>query len=1073
MLVHKYFLLFLSFMCIWTISIGQVKIHGKILSGTFNAPIENATINLKVDGRSSITDMEGKFDIELNMPDTLIVSHIGYLTKSFPVSDVTKGQVTIRLEYARDNLEEVIVNTGYQQLPKERATGSFEVIDNELFNRNTSENVLERLDGRVPGLIINKGFHTSSQEPDISIRGISSIESSTQPLIILNSFPYKGSINNINPNDIETITILKDAAAASIWGTKAGNGVIVITTKSGNYNKEAVVSINSNLSIKEKPDLFYIPQFSSSDFIDIEMYLFDKGFYDGALINTNRWPVVSPVVEILERRRKGLVSSDVANDEINSFRKYNYLKDMDQYLYRKSIKQQYAASLTGGSSHYNYLFSAGFDKVLNNEIGNENNRLTLRLTNTLMPLSKLELKFGATYTQNNVISNSEINNISPAVGKNSLFPYARLVDVGGAYLSTPKDYRNSLIDTIGAGNLLDWHYYPLKELDLNDNENKTNDIILNFAAKYYVFNTLKAVIKFQYERANSNTRIFRDKTSYYVRNLINLYTPTGGKPEENSAVPYGDILDVVYNDLKAYDIRGQLSYDNMWNGIHALNLIGGVEASESRNALSSNRTYGYDDDVETFRNVDFVGYHPTYDLIRGNSSVIPNNKQFETLTNRSISVFFNGSYTFKDRYTLSSSVRRDASNVFGVSTNNKWKPLWSIGASWEISKEKFFNSSLFSYLKLRITHGFSGNVNNSQSARLTLYNIGTNYFNLPTSTINNPPNPALRWEQVEMNNIGLDYSTKSNRLSGKIEAYIKKSTDLISGAPADLTTGYQSLTRNTAALEGKGIDFSLNSLNLNGKFKWKSNLNFSYNVNTVSKYLLKPPSLSAYVGNGSNINPIQGELAYSLFSYKWAGLDPENGDPRSYLNGKISKDYSKIANSVTLNDLAMSGSVRPLIFGNLSNTFHFINMTFSFNVIYSMLYYYRRPNTMNYGSLYNGWVGTAYSDYLIRWQKPGDEVRTNVPSMIYPSNSLRDQFYQYSETTVEPGDNIRLQNIRVGYDLISTDTKKYHSKPFKQLTFYINATNLGILWKKSNFKLDPDYEIPPPVQFTFGMTATF
>ncbi|HKZ66435.1 MAG TPA: TonB-dependent receptor plug domain-containing protein, partial [Chitinophagaceae bacterium] len=277
-----------------------ITLKGKIISEKAD-PIASATIILKRTNASAISAANGEFIVPGAWPhDTIIISATGYETHEEYINE--SGFITVVLKPVIKTLQEVVLSTGYQQIPKERATGSFTHIDNKLFNQQVGTDVLSRLQYIANGLATLP--QRVSPGKDIMIRGVSTIEGLSGPLIIVDNFPYDGDITNINPNDVESVTLLKDAAAASIWGARAGNGVIVITTKKGRYNQKLRVELIANLSIVNKPDLFKIKTISTGDFIDMEMDLFSRGFYDAYLQFAPSYPQ-SPLVDLLEKERNG------------------------------------------------------------------------------------------------------------------------------------------------------------------------------------------------------------------------------------------------------------------------------------------------------------------------------------------------------------------------------------------------------------------------------------------------------------------------------------------------------------------------------------------------------------------------------------------------------------------------------------------------------------------------------------------------------------------------------------------------------------------------------------------------
>lgn len=1046
----------------------QVRtLTGMVRSATDSLPLPGATIHDHLSGRSTTSGADGSFRLELTADSTrLSISFLGYR----PIDITAKpGRLALYLRPGANLLQEVQVSTGYQTLPKERATGSFEKIDAELFNRSTGTDVLSRLDGITTGTLFDKRNAGQDILSSLTIRGTGSIYANTAPLIVVDNFPYEGDLNNINPNDVAGVTLLRDAAAASIWGARAGNGVIVITTKKGRLNQPLQISLNGNVTFTGKPDLFYLPQMSSADFISVERNLFAQGFYDDDLSNTFSYPPVSPVVALLNQVREGTLSQNAADAQIAQLAKHDVRDDFEKYIYRTGISQQHALSFSGGTQTATYLFSAGYDKNLNNLVNSGYDRVTLRSNNTFRPVPKLEVDAAVQYTQSNT---SAANALSPyaygqivPAGRSALYPYARLADSKGNPLPVAKDYNPAFTDTTGQGQLLDWRYRPLQEARLADNHTPAYDALLNTALRYRADPHLSAELRYQYERSGSSNSQYYNPDSYYTRNLINSFTQlTDAGPM--LPVPYGGILDQLENHLEAQDLRGQLSYNRQWNSGHELSLIAGGEVRQDRTWFNSGRTYGYDPARLTYTNVDEAGTYPFYEGL-GADGTIPSGIQFGDLLNRFVSLYANGSYNFGGRYLVSASLRKDKSNLFGVNSNLKGVPLWSTGLGWNLSKESFYHWEAVPYLKFRLTYGYSGNVDNNLSAFTTIAYVPTNnYTHIPYASVVNPPNPDLRWEKVGMTNLGMDFGTRGDRLTGSLEVYIKNSRDLISPAPVDETTGFSSLTLNNASLQGKGIDLQLNSKNLTGVIGWSSSFLFSYNRNQVTRYAGGDAPAELYAGTGLALNPVAGRDVYALYSFRWAGLDPQNGDPRGYLNGAVSKDYNSLLNA-PLGSLQYDGSAVPVYFGSLRNTLTWRNWALSANITYKLGYSFRKTS-LNYTALFSGWVGNK--DYDLRWQKPGDERHTNVPSLVYPADANRDEFYTYSQATVGNAGTIRLQDLRLSCDLKKSGLPHF---PFRHQQLFAYASNLGILWRANKWGVDPDYGqgIPLPRSLSLGIQA--
>lgn len=1045
-----------------TLAQQRIKLRGRVVAHGSDTPIENATV--KWNRYAVITNENGFFQLEVPPMDTinLVVSHLEYQPFTYRVLDGRKSEpFTIHLLPSEQQLDEVVVSTGYQLVPRERATGSFEHIDAELFNRQIGVDVISRLDGIANGVLFDK---RSGSTQSFNIRGLSSIgdASQRQPLIIVDDFPYEGDINNLNPNDIESIDLLKDAAAASIWGARAGNGVLVIRTKKGKKEQAVQIGFVANSSFIKKPNLFYVPVMASGDYIDVERFLFEKGYYNADLNNITNRPVITPAVEILNQMRSGTLAPQLGEEFLSGFAANDIRNDLAKYLYRTGINQQYALNLSGGSKNYSFRVSGGFDTNEGTDVGKGYDRFTLGSSQSINLSPFLQLHTSLNYT-NSRTQNNHLDNLN--LGYRNVYPYAKLVGDNGEHLALEQYYRKSYIEGLEEMPLLDWYYRPLDELHLKDNVQKLENLLFKVGANVKVSKAINVELRYQYESQKNRAEDYNSIESFYARNLINRYTQVNANGTLIRNIPLGGILDQSFNDFQSHAARGQLNINKDWDAKHHLNAIAGSEIRERITSLSNSRTYGFDKELMVGLPVDFISRFPQFDNLAG-ASIIQNNQSFGKFTNVFISLYANASYAYDDRYTLSASARRDASNLFGVKTNDRWKPLWSVGVAWNVNNEAFFSSDWLSVLKLRATYGASGNVNNSISSLTTINYFGTSPLsNYQQASIRNPPNELLRWENVRQVNLALDFSLKKGFLSGTLEYYNKYASDLLSSVPADLTTGFRNLTMNAAEMRTQGVDVSLNGRYKTKEFLWESNALFSYNNEKLTKYLFEVPRPSNYVGPGINLSPIEGKNAYNVVSYRWAGLDA-NGNPQSYINGITSNVPNDIVQNATLDDLVFHGSPLPRYFGAWRNTFSYGEFSVSVNLTYRFKYFFRAPS-INYASLFEGTRGHA--DFYGRWQQPGDEFLTNVPSMVYPNNSRRDEVYRDSEVTVEKGDHIRLQDINISYQ-----PGRRWLQCIKQLKFTLYANNLAILWRANKKGIDPDFpEFDAPRSISLGLSANF
>jgi len=1035
----------------------RFPIRGKVTDGN-GSPLPGATIKIKDGPALATTDSNGEFEIN-NVADSTVlqVSFVGYVTKEIVVTYA--NYLTISLESGSNQLNEVsVVSTGYQTIPKERATGSFDLIDSTLINRAVSTNILDRLDGVTSGLIINQN-KLNPNSTNITIRGTSTLFANDQPLIVLDNFPYEGDLGNINPNDIQSVTVLKDAAAASIWGVRAGNGVIVITTKKGKLNMTPQINFNANVTFSNKQDLYYTPQLTSSQYIGVETYLFDQGYYNNTL--RDDYDAISPVVAILNANKNGQLTAAQMSSQLTALANDDVRSDENKYIYRKPVNQQYSLSVAGGGNANRYFISAGFDDNLQPIVSNSYNRVTLNANNTYSLIkNRLEWTSGLLFTQSTTKQNSN--------GFVASTPYEMLKDANGNNLPVVHGLRSSYIDTAGTGKLLDWRDIPLNDNYSNQTTSLT-DYRFSNQVSLKIVPGLQLSAQYLYEKGSTDLVLDNSANSYYVRNLVNTYSqidPVTGQVTQ--AIPDGDILSKDNSNYTLNTGRLQLNFDRKFGKDHQVTALAGYEISNYTSTEDAYTFYGYNPATSANGNqsIDFTYQYPQY--YGYNTGQIPTGLTSQGTTDRNRSYFANASYSYKHRYIITGSARRDESNIFGVSTNQKGVPLWSTGLKWKINDEPFYKWDFLPLLALRATYGYNGNTDKSTTAYLTTLSLGSvNSFNAPYLQIINPPNPSLRWEKVGVTNLGIDFGLKNNILTGTIEYYIKNATDLIANTPVAPQSGVTQFRGNAADMRDNGVDIQFNLRILNSAISWNTMILFNYVTNKVTHYELNAGT-DLNIAQGNYVNPLVGYPLYSIFSFLSAKLDSK-GNPQGYLNGQLSEDYTSILNSTNSTSLIYNGSATPKYFGTIFNNFNYKRFALSVGIGYKLDYYFRRTS-LNYGSLYGGNFNQA--DFNNRWQNPGDENHTYVPSMIYPDNIYRDEFYTYSNVLVDRADNIRLKDLRFSYAL---DKQLIPGLPFKTLQVYFYANNLAILWRANHDGLDPDSPYAPPLTKTFslGLNASF
>lgn len=1047
-----------------------VLISGRVIASESGHQLSGVTVYAQRSNTTVTTTSSGDFSILLNQfPDTLLLSHVGYKSKRIPVQE---DQSFLNIYMGKDltELDEVVVNTGYQKSRPNEVNGSVTVIDNKLLNQQAGTNILKRLENVTNGLAFNPGYGNghAQNKTNISIRGLSTINAPLDPLIVLDNFIFEGDIANINPNDIESITILKDAAASSIWGARAGNGVIVITTKKGRFNQKLKVSVSSSYILTQKPDLFTVPEMNVSDYITVEEFLFNKGYFNSTI--NQPYAPLTPAVEILLKRRRGQISAADSALQIDALKNGSSRAQYEKHFYETAATQQYAINLRGGTENLAWLVSGTYDRSIDN-LSAKYEKKNFRISNSYKPFKRLRLDLNVYYTSSKSITGKNTYQYVTQIG-NRFVSYLQFADQSGAALPVGKQYRTAYTDTAGMGKLLDWRYYPLEDYKHSAGTTKLDEIIASAALSYQVIPSLSLDVQYQNQQQRSNTESLADLQSFDARNTINLFSQleraTG---RVTRIVPLGDILRINNSKRQSWNIRGQLNFNKTF-GNHRFIAIGGAEAREVSNDGNGSIFYGYQEDPLAYAEMDFINRYPTF--VTGSLSSVSGASALTHTINRFVATYANLSYAFKDRYSISGSFRKDGSNIFGVSANDKWNPLWSAGLGWELSKEKFYKLSALPYAKLRITTGYSGNVDLSRTA-LPVANYSTDgNTNLPAAIINTLNNPDLRWEKVRQTNFGIDFRFVKGIVTGSVDYYIKKGTDLYGATPYDYTTwgNANTIVKNVAAMKGNGVDVALNSINIDRTIKWTTTLLYNYSLSKITAYYERSAlNISRFIGgSGRNISPVIGKPLYAIAAYRWGGLD-NTGNPQGYLNGQLSTNYAAIIREADTKQLEAGnfvyfGSSLPTSFGSLVNTISWKQLSLSVNISYKLGYYFWKP-AISYDGLISG--GNGHEEFAHRWQKQGDELHTNIPSFIYPNNFRRDAFYRQSEIHVLKGDHIRLQYVNLSYALT---VKKL---PFESIQVYLNASNLGVIWRANNYGIDPDFPsgLPTPKSFAFGLKADF
>lgn len=1046
-------------------TINTNTISGFVMDENY-VPLMGASITLKnYPGNAVTTNSDGQFHLRvpLNVND-IDVNFVGMEAQT--VSIKNQKSVSIILKPSTKELDNITVSNGYTNIPKERATGAYNIITAKQLKEVPSINIIDRLEGFVPGVRFDP--RTNS----VTIRGVNSFNKSvsSSPLIIVDGFPAidqelsdrtgnttaNSILSRYNPEDIESISILKDAAATSIWGAKAANGVIVITTKKGKKNKNTV-NFSANLNTSKPVNLNQLDRMSSKDYIDLETELKSLGYYtdpynwDNSWMNFNQNPAISQGLTAMFQADRGIISESQKDSTLNYLSSINNYGQIRKYLLQSATSQQYNLSFSGGGEHSTYYVSTNYSKdvpVFKSNYG-ESFFTTANLNNKLFK-DRVTITTSFNYNHSKSKTNqAAVNAISTR--DNGLRPYDLLVDGSGNTIKRSIRYLQNVADSFATLGYLPWTYNAVDELNYSNTYSFEDRVRLNTNINTIITDGLSLDLGGSYQKMNGNTFNLDEVNSYNMRNTLNYATTINSSTGKLVyGIPYGGRR--ISNNINnaEYTLRAQLKLDKTFWGNQNLNLLAGTEIRQHKEYAEQTTRYGFDQNTYTT-----ASYNPTisYNTVDGYSSIIGySDGSITNSTMRYLSYYGLGSWSmFDGKYILSGSVRFDDYTLAGVSRKNRGKPLYSVGAKWNVKKENFLKDfDPIDGFNVRLTYGTGGTIpTNSTNVPVLNINGANSYTGETYGYIATPGNSQLSWELTKTINLGFDVSVLKNRLSFNLDVYQKKTSNIVTSLPFNSTSGWTNVTFNGSSMKGHGIDLGINGKIIESKdFQWISMLNVSYNTNKVTDSRFTPDQT---IGLVSGAYPIVGLPLDYLYAYRWAGLD-DRGQSQVY-NGAGDTINS---NTYTLKgtDLKYMGRTTPAYFGGWFNTFNYKNWTLGVRMTYELKYVFRKNSITNYPT-YIGYTGVlgAQKDLAKRWRNPGDEKTTNVPGLQYISDVSANRYSQ-SDLLVLPGDNIRLQQISLGY--IFSNKLLAHT-PFKSASLTFAAKNLGIIWRKNKDGIDPDY----------------
>ena len=1003
----------------------QLFAQKRTISGVVTSADEKEAligVSITVKGNESvgtITDINGKYTLQAEPDQTLIVSYIGM--KTMEVNVPRKNSVlNIVMEPESMNLDEVVV-TGYGNFTKSSFTGSANTLKADMLKDIPVMSVEQKLQGMTTGVNITSSSGQPGANQNIRIRGMGSFNASQEPLFVIDGVPVtSGSLsaggsdaaymNNsktnimstLNPSDIENITVIKDAAAASLYGSRAANGVILITTKKGSAGK-AQVTLNvsggfSNAAVDFRPTLNG----------DLRWVLLYEGLVNYAIDQNMESPTA------------------YADQEIGQ---YAYVPSMGYTDWRKELlrtatQQDYEASVSGGNDRSTYYASLGYNKQEGLAKNSSLDRYSARLNLTQKVGKYGEVGANMMFTQMNQEMNEERGSaINPFLCvAMTMNPSMTVRDEEGNYIGA---YEGSTLN-------------PLRDILTDYNRVRMTRM---FSTGYASIEPLKGL---KLKETLSYDYTIQKDSRYY--NPLSSAGPKSGSDAQTAKgfIEYGKLISST-----------SLNYVRTFAYKHHLDVLAAYEIESYQTDKASGMKSKLPSDI----------------LTEPDNAAVLNSFISSTQDYRMISYLSRLNYDYDDRYYLAGSFRRDGSSR--LSPDNRWGNFWSVSGMWNISNEAFMKPAkkILNDLKIRASYGVNGNQPNSLYGYMGLYSYGQNYMGASGSYESSQPNTNLGWEKNYNLNIGLDFAF-INRIFVSLEYYNRDTKDLLYNLPISATTGFTSYLANVGQLNNKGVEFELRTLNfVSNDFNWTTVFNLTHNRN---KIVSLNGQLDQTIEGTWYIHKV-GLPYYTFYVKEFAGVNPQNGKAEYYKN-KTNEDGT-IDRSLTTDPNEAESipykSVNPKVSGGLTNILNYKWLDLSFTLTYSLGgYSYDKLGT----SIENGTESIYTSRYnlpvyaLERWQQPGDQ--TDVPRFVFGEKASVTNSSRYIHST----DHLRLKNLTLGFTLPDQWTRK---ALINKARIYFSGSNL-LTWAKWK-QYDPETpvngevycEAPVMRTFSFGVQLTF
>lgn len=1078
-----------------TIIWGQERrlISGRLTDIDTKEPIIGASVYVSLEAieddlsvTGAITDIDGKFSFSAPQSvKNLIISYTGYESQTIRIADISTTDMAIEMKASTVALDEVVL-TGYQETTMRKSTSSYFKIASKDIKQSGVANVDQLLNGQLPGVYVQPTNGAPGAPAKINIRGVSTLNGASDPLWVLDGVPLEGDdipkdfrdkdnidqlrsypIAGINPDDIESITVLKDASATSIYGARAANGVIVITTKSGKSGK-ARINVNVSTFITQKPDFSKLKLMDSNQKVDFELYLASRSDLKHQSYRGEVARILNNYGAYDEFANNGFANIDPkAQTEINKLRETNTI--WGDELYQTAVNKQIGLSMSGGSEKSNYYFSVGYfdEKGATQDTGQK--RFNLTLKNKYSITERFKVGIAVFGSQNKTFSylRGIDGYTSPSIYSRTANPYLSVFDDKGGFRYDP-----DLIERSDS-NL---KYNIQEERQNTENDFTTNSLKSIVDIKYAFKWGLVVNSQLGLQIDNDKGEIEATEQSYFTRKyeLRSAYLDNSGNRQYY--LPKGGIIQNTNANKFQYNWKTTLNYGQVFYQEHDIDILLGTEFRENKNTTIFTRGFGFNPNTLTTTPI-------TNERAQNNASFQSYRKTF--INNAYVSFFGTLSYTYKSRYSIFSSLRYDGSNLFGVNPKYRYLPIWSVAGSWNLANESFLYSKSLDILKLRVSYGIQGNIDKSTSPFVIgTYDTGSILPGIQEETIRalGAPNANLRWEKTTSSNIGMDFGLWTGKVLITADYYHRRSTDLIGLKSTPLELGYNFINTNWATVVNKGVEISIRTKNIaKDEFQWSTAFNIASNRNIVERIENREEDFKP---------SLQGHSVNAVFAIQTDGLDG-NGLPIFVRDGELATavDFFNLKEGTNGSQLSREqhrslykyvGDAAPKFTGGINNSFTYkqfdLNISANFNIdqIVKRTPSYH-PTIIQPGSNYSTEVlgaGTNGLPAFIGLNSEGIDTR-----LVYQwyNNGDAGNTYRDLDIWVKNISYIRINSIRLGYSLPKALIDKMK---IASMRFYVEGRNLLVISTDYSYYFDPEtygspYAQPIPKMISAGLNVSF